>query len=87
MTKSAALEYAAQAIRINAICPGVIETPMVTEMLKGEAQVMNEMMKDVPARRLGSASEVADAVLWLSSSGSTFITGVALPVDGGYTAR
>ncbi|MGG2396693.1 SDR family NAD(P)-dependent oxidoreductase [Pseudomonas sp. SH1-B] len=87
MTKSAALEYAAQGIRINCICPGIIETPMVAGMLEGETEVMNEMMKDVPIRRLGKAEEIADAVLWLSSPGSTFVVGVALPIDGGYTAR
>lgn len=48
---------------------------------------MNEMMKDVPIRRLGKAEEIADAVLWLCSPGSTFVVGVALPIDGGYTAR
>ncbi|WP_325100966.1 MULTISPECIES: SDR family oxidoreductase [unclassified Pseudomonas] len=87
MTKSAALEYAAQGIRINAICPGIIETPMVTDMLKGETEIMNDMMKDVPIRRLGTAKEIADAVLWLCSTASTFIVGVALPIDGGYIAR
>ncbi|MFJ4048960.1 MULTISPECIES: glucose 1-dehydrogenase [Pseudomonas] len=87
MTKSAALEYADKGIRINAICPGIIETPMVAGMLAGETEVMNEMMRDVPIRRLGTAQEIADAVLWLCSPGSTFIVGVALPVDGGYTAR
>ena len=49
--------------------------------------MLNEMMRDVPIRRLGTAQEVADAVLWLCSPGSRFIVGVALPVDGGYTAR
>ncbi|WP_426356408.1 SDR family NAD(P)-dependent oxidoreductase [Burkholderia sp. R-40] len=87
LTKSAGLEYASQGIRINAICPGIVETPMVADMLKGEAAVMNEMMKDVPIGRLGTAQEIADAVLWLCSPGSTFVVGVALPVDGGYTAR
>ncbi|CDH79527.1 glucose 1-dehydrogenase [Pseudomonas aeruginosa] len=87
MTKSAALEYADQGIRINAICPGIIDTPMVAGMLEGEAEVMNEMMKDVPIRRLGKVQEIADAVLWLCSPGSTFVVGVALPIDGGYTAR
>ncbi|MDH2431395.1 glucose 1-dehydrogenase [Pokkaliibacter sp. MBI-7] len=87
MTKSTALEYAAQGIRINAICPGIIATPMVADMLEGETDVMNEMMKDVPIRRLGTSEEIADAVLWLSSPGATFVVGVALPVDGGYTAR
>lgn len=87
LTKSAALEYAAQGIRINAICPGIVETPMVADMLKGETAVMNEMMRDVPIGRLGTAQEIADAVLWLCSPGASFVVGVALPVDGGYTAR
>ncbi|WP_330216612.1 SDR family oxidoreductase [Stutzerimonas stutzeri] len=60
---------------------------MVAGMLEGETEVMNEMMKDVPIRRLGKAEEIADAVLWLCSPGSTFVLGVALPIDGGYTAR
>lgn len=87
LTKSAALEYAAQGIRVNAICPGIIETPMVADMLKAEAAVMEEMFRDVPIRRLGTAQEIADPVLWLCSPGSSFVVGVALPIDGGYTAR
>lgn len=87
LTKSAALEYAARGIRINAICPGIVETPMVAGMLQGETAVMQEMMKDVPINRLGTAQEIADSVLWLCSSAASFIVGVALPVDGGYTAR
>jgi NAD(P)-dependent dehydrogenase (short-subunit alcohol dehydrogenase family) len=87
LTRSAALEYAARGIRINAICPGIVETPMVASMLKGETAVMNEMMKDVPIGRLGTAWEIADAVLWLCSHGASFVVGVALPIDGGYTAR
>jgi NAD(P)-dependent dehydrogenase (short-subunit alcohol dehydrogenase family) len=87
LTKSAGLEYAARGIRVNAICPGIVETPMVADMLKSETTVMNEMMKDVPIGRLGTAQEIADAVLWLCSPGSSFVIGVALPVDGGYTAR
>jgi NAD(P)-dependent dehydrogenase (short-subunit alcohol dehydrogenase family) len=87
LTKSAALEYAARGIRINAVCPGIIDTPMVAGMLAGEEAVMKEMMKDVPIGRLGRADEIADAVLWLCSPGSTFVIGHALCVDGGYTAR
>ncbi|NII10971.1 SDR family oxidoreductase [Oleiagrimonas sp. C23AA] len=87
LTKSAGLEYAARGIRVNAICPGIVETPMVADMLKGETAVMNDMLKDVPMARLGKAQEVADAVLWLCSPGASFIVGAALPVDGGYTAR
>jgi len=87
LTSSAALEYAPRGIRINAICPGTIETPMVTDMIeKGELD-MAEAMANQPIGRLGSAEEIAAAVLWLCSPGSSFVIGVALPVDGGYTAR
>jgi NAD(P)-dependent dehydrogenase (short-subunit alcohol dehydrogenase family) len=87
LTKSAALEYAGQGIRVNAVCPGIIETPMVASMLVGEAEAIKEMMKDVPIGRLGRAEEIADAVLWLCGPGSTFVIGQAIAVDGGYTAR
>jgi len=60
---------------------------MVADMLKGETAVMKEMMKDVPIGRLCTAQEIADTVLWLCSPGTSFVVGVALPVDGGYTAR
>ena len=87
LTKSAALEYAPRGIRINAICPGTIETPMVTEMIaKGELG-MDEAIANQPIARLGQASEMAAAVLWLCSPGASFVVGIALPVDGGYTAR
>jgi NAD(P)-dependent dehydrogenase (short-subunit alcohol dehydrogenase family) len=87
LTKSAALEYAGQGIRVNAVCLGIIETPMVASMLVGEAEAIKEMMKDVPIGRLGRAEEIADAVLWLCGPGSTFVIGQAIAVDGGYTAR
>ncbi|TQX84019.1 MULTISPECIES: glucose 1-dehydrogenase [Rhizobium] len=87
LTKSAGLEYAPKGIRINAICPGIISTPMVTDMLETQPEAMDIMMKDVPIGRLGTAEEIADAVLWLSSPYSTFVIGHALPVDGGYTVR
>jgi NAD(P)-dependent dehydrogenase (short-subunit alcohol dehydrogenase family) len=87
LTRSAGLEYAPKNIRINAICPGIIETPMVTSMLESQADAMKEMMRDVPIGRLGRAEEIADAVLWLCSPGASFVIGHALPVDGGYTVR
>jgi NAD(P)-dependent dehydrogenase (short-subunit alcohol dehydrogenase family) len=87
LTKSAGLEYAAKGIRINAVCPGIIATPMVTGMLETQPEAMAEMMKEVPIGRLGHAEEIADAVLWLCSPASSFVVGHALPVDGGYTVR
>lgn len=87
MTKSAALEYAARGIRINAICPGIIDTPMVAEMKETQVEAMAALMKEVPIERLGRADEIADAVLWLCGPGSTFVIGHALAVDGGYTVR
>src|SRR5881296_4177473 len=67
LTKSAALEYASRGIRINAVCPGIIDTPMVAGMLATQAEAMKEMMRDVPIGRLGRADEIAAAVLWLCS--------------------
>ena len=87
LTRSAALEYAPRGIRINAVCPGTIETPMVRDMIdKGELDVP-EAVKNQPIGRLGRADEIAAAVLWLCSPAASFVLGVALPVDGGYTAR
>ncbi|MER5433663.1 glucose 1-dehydrogenase [Streptomyces sp. NPDC002588] len=85
LTKSAAVEYAPKGIRINAVCPGVIDTPMVADMLEGQAEAMAEIMKRQPIGRLGRADEIAAAVLWLCSSAASLVVGVALPVDGGYT--
>ena len=87
LTKSVALEYASRGIRVNAICPGTIETPMVTKMLTNEPDAMKEIMRDVPIGRLGRPEEIAAAVLWLCSPGASFVIGHALAVDGGYTAQ
>lgn len=87
LTRSAALEYAPRGIRINAVCPGTIETPMVTEMIAmGELSVPHAIANQ-PIGRLGRADEIAAAVLWLCSPDASLIVGVALPVDGRYTAR
>lgn len=87
LTKSAALEYAPRGIRINAVCPGTIDTPMVADMIaKGELD-RARAEADQPIARLGRPEEIAQAVLWLASPGASFVIGVALPVDGGYVAR
>ena len=87
LTKSAALEYAQQGIRINAVCPGIIVTPMVEGMLTNEAEAMDILIQQLPIKRLGKAEEVADVVLWLCSNASTYVIGQAISVDGGYTVQ
>jgi NAD(P)-dependent dehydrogenase (short-subunit alcohol dehydrogenase family) len=87
LTRSAALEYAPRGIRINAVCPGIINTPMVASMLVSQPEAMKELMKEQPIGRLGRSEEIAAAVLWLCSPGASFVIGHALAVDGGYTAR
>lgn len=87
LTKSAALEYASRGIRINAVCPGAIETPMVAKMVAKEPETMKDITKEQPIGRLGRPEEIASAVLWLCSDGASFVIGHALAVDGGYTAK
>ena len=78
---------APRGIRINAVCPGTIDTPMVADMLaKGELD-MAGAVRNQPIGRLGTADEIAAAVLWLCSPGASFVVGVGLPVDGGFTAQ
>lgn len=84
-TRSAALAYAAKGIRVNAVCPGVIETPMVTPIASDPAgKAVLEKMS--PMRRMGAPREIADAVVFLSSDKASFITGHPLVVDGGFLA-
>ncbi|WP_019390971.1 SDR family NAD(P)-dependent oxidoreductase [Priestia filamentosa] len=87
LTKSAALEYAPKGIRINAVCPGIVETPMVENMLATESDAMDELMKQVPIGRLAKAEEVASVILWLCSSSASYVVGQAISVDGGYTVQ
>ncbi|MEU1301564.1 SDR family oxidoreductase, partial [Streptomyces shenzhenensis] len=87
LTRSAAVEYAPRGIRINAVCPGVIETPMVADMLEGQAEAMAAIMQQQPIGRLGTADEVAAAAVWLCSPAASLVVGAALPVDGGYTTH
>ena len=87
LTTSAALEYAPRGIGINAIYPGTIDTPMVEDMIaKGELD-RDEAVANQPINRFGRPDEIAAAVLWLCSPGASFVVGVALPLNGRYTAR
>lgn len=84
LTKSAAQQYARQGVRINAICPGWIRTPPVERMLARDPGAEERMLTHQPIGRLGTAEEVAEAVVWLCSDKASFIVGTALAVDGGY---
>ncbi|MBU3568625.1 SDR family oxidoreductase [Priestia aryabhattai] len=87
LTKSSALEYASKGIRINAVCPGIIETPMVEDMLTTESDEMQKLMKAVPIGRLAKPEEVASVVLWLCSPAASYVIGQGISVDGGYTVQ
>ncbi len=83
LTRSAALEYARLGIRVNAVCPGFTDTPMVEAMRRDSPKRADAIVSAIPMRRLGAPNEVAQAVLWLCSDESAFVTGHALAVDGG----
>lgn len=85
LTKSAALEYAKQGIRVNAVCPGVIQTAMIDRLTGKDKEVEKQYTAMEPVGRMGKPGEVAEAVVWLCSDAASFVTGVALPVDGGFT--
>jgi NAD(P)-dependent dehydrogenase (short-subunit alcohol dehydrogenase family) len=87
LTKTAALEYAKANIRVNAVCPGVIHTPMVNRFVSGHAEAMQALVAGEPIGRIGEPSEIAGAVLYLCSTGASFVTGAVLPVDGGWVAQ
>lgn len=87
LTKTAALEYAKKNIRVNAVCPGVIQTPMIDRFVHGEAQLRKQLVDSEPVGRVGQPEEIADAVLWLSSPGAAFTTGHSLVIDGGWVAQ
>ncbi|WP_184531521.1 SDR family NAD(P)-dependent oxidoreductase [Variovorax sp. Sphag1AA] len=88
LTKSAALEYAARGIRINAICPGLIWTPMADQMVaSGQADALNALLNAVPMGRYGRPEEIADMVLFLCSEASSYVSGQSISVDGGFIMR
>ncbi len=87
LTKSAALEYAKFGIRINAVCPGLIDTPMLQRQTRGDAKVIAQITNFEPMGRLGKPEEVAKTVVWLCSDEASFMTGHALSVDGGWVTQ
>lgn len=87
LTKSAALEYAKLGIRVNAVCPGAIKTPMIDRITGNKKEVEEQFAGMEPIGRLGQPEEVANAVLWLCSDEASFVTGHAMAVDGGWVAQ
>jgi len=87
LTKAAALEYATSGIRVNAVCPGVIHTPLIDRNVAARPQLADYYKNLHPIGRLGEAEEVAEAAVWLMSDAASFVTGHALVVDGGLVAQ
>ena len=87
LTKTAALEYAKLGIRVNVVCPGVIQTPMIDRLTGKKKEAIEQFTGLEPIGRFGNPEEIADAVLWLCSDEASFVTGLAMPVDGGFVAQ
>lgn len=87
LSKSCALDYAKQGVRVNAICPGVIQTPMLDRLAEMIPGVVDALLAVKPMGRVGTADEVAEAVVWLLSDSASFTTGATLTVDGGFTTQ
>lgn len=87
MSKSVALEYAAQGLRVNVVNPAAIETDMFNRFVGDDENLKSQMQSFHPIGRVGKSEEIADAVIWLCSDKSSFVTGIALAVDGGFTAH
>ena len=87
LTKTAALEYAKSGVRVNAVCPGAIDTPMMGRITGHKPQRAERMAASEPVGRMGSPEEIAEAVVWLCSDAASFVTGHAMSVDGGLVAQ
>ena len=86
LTKAAALEYAKDNLRVNAVCPGYIDTPLLQPLFANEDR-KEQVVSRHPVGRLGQPEEIAEAVIWLSSDAASFVTGHSMAVDGGYVAQ
>jgi NAD(P)-dependent dehydrogenase (short-subunit alcohol dehydrogenase family) len=87
LTRAAALEYGREKIRVNCVCPGPIRTPMLGRLLAGRPEMEHRFTSAEPLKRLGEPAEIAEAVAWLCSDSASYVTGHAMPVDGGYMAK
>ncbi|MBJ7453017.1 MAG: SDR family oxidoreductase, partial [Blastococcus sp.] len=87
LTRTAALEGARAGIRVNAVCPGIIHTAMIDRYTHGDSGIEAQLSAGEPIGRMGTPQEVGDAAAWLCSDEAGFITGAAIPVDGGWTAQ
>ncbi len=87
LTKTAALEYAPEGIRVNAVCPGLIRTRLVERIIARGPEVESRLLSQVPNRRIAAPEEIAEVVVWLCSDAASLVTGVAMPVDGGLVAQ
>ena len=83
MTKSAAMEYASKNIRVNAVCPGYTESPLLNQLINTKPEMEANLKSVIPMKRFGKAEEIADAVVWLASDNTKFITGQTIKLDGG----
>jgi len=87
ITKTAALDYARAGIRVNAVCPGIIHTQMIERFTHGDPDLAAALVASEPAGRMGEPAEIGAVVAWLCSDAASFVTGVAMPVDGGFVAQ
>ncbi len=87
LTRASALEYAQLGLRINAVCPGYVPTPSVREIIDTDPSLEERFTSKHPVGRMGTPEEIAAVVVWLCSDAASFVTGHAMPVDGGYTAQ
>lgn len=91
LTKTAALDYAKSALRVNAVCPGPVQTPMVDKILNAQPELADKIIEAIeqkePVGRWGQADEIAESIIWLCSDAASFVTGAVLAVDGGFVAQ